>query len=917
MTSTADTQPPIRISRYLGALLGAGFKLLGFAKTTSGEVPPSAGYRPIEKPIKDKPSSRPSPPSPLPNQSTKRSLLEASSPQQRAADPEPPQSADIAVQLESIELTLNEKDAFIAVLGVTGARKSTFVKLLIGRDDNKIRVNIELSVPVFTVRDFDFGGSLKSLLDAPDFDDLDYSDSRILKRLAVQLFLLYRKNAKLAAIIYIFLVSDCRMSSSALENLKLFEELCGLNGLKSVILVVTHGKNAEDISFPAGVKPVDELARRSWFGGGIVERGNEDGSREPARGAIGMLVDRISTAILGIQGLLVDGENDTNCTNDVRAARTRRSSDGERSLIEQKPNDWGEDTAFEEIRESDTRPAVGGMEKGKKPCLVETALKVHEEAEVGALNVKITFVRAARHEVAQDGHSKQTAEPENRDENGMKRREQALGQHKKRGSVASLDTSKGLMRLQRQHYLCGETGEGSQGRYRAQMQLPPVEMGEKAIEELDGYFRPLRARYLGSDFEVISKLLAKTEWAKFQAAPRIYTLLRHLHLLDDLDRLIGTGISDISLPLSLEQLPSDFSAGWKKRFTNTQSIVCDDLTDISWQIDRGKHISLTKSTNFFKSTSFLGRGGHGEVDKVEYTFLGSCSVYARKRIVRQGMSSNDIPISKTFANEVAIMRRVKHRHCVELVTSYTDRVCFGLLISPLADCNLAQYLEDAVQSRDKRSFIQVFFACLATGLCYLHHTGIHHGDIKPQNILVHENKVLYTDFGCSYDWSHTLHSTVPGIPARTMVYASPEVGRSGCRPSDTDKIKSASDVWSLGCVYLEMVTVWEGHKPEALDGLRRSYYWRDPEGIHEWVLKLRHVAKHRRHLNGASNLDPVLALDWVSEMLRGEWKDRPAAQKLVEMTERYACTECIGELSSQSPFGAGTMYASSQPSSTL
>jgi serine/threonine protein kinase len=67
------------------------------------------------------------------------------------------------------------------------------------------------------------------------------------------------------------------------------------------------------------------------------------------------------------------------------------------------------------------------------------------------------------------------------------------------------------------------------------------------------------------------------------------------------------------------------------------------------------------------------------------------------------------------------------------------------------------------------------FGCLAAGLEYLHSTKVRHKDIKPENILVHGETVLYTDFGIALDWAAIGRSTTEETaPRMTRLYSAPE-----------------------------------------------------------------------------------------------------------------------------------------------
>jgi hypothetical protein len=67
-----------------------------------------------------------------------------------------------------------------------------------------------------------------------------------------------------------------------------------------------------------------------------------------------------------------------------------------------------------------------------------------------------------------------------------------------------------------------------------------------------------------------------------------------------------------------------------------------------------------------------------------------------------------------YVSELEILKRLKHRHAVELVGSYTDRSTLGLIMTPVADFNLAEYLTQAgsPDAVDTNSHLRIFLAAL-------------------------------------------------------------------------------------------------------------------------------------------------------------------------------------------------------------
>jgi serine/threonine protein kinase len=152
----------------------------------------------------------------------------------------------------------------------------------------------------------------------------------------------------------------------------------------------------------------------------------------------------------------------------------------------------------------------------------------------------------------------------------------------------------------------------------------------------------------------------------------------------------------------------------------------------------------------------------------------------------------------------------------------------------VAESNLNDFMDVAEKQDDCRSMLSNFFGCLAGAVMYLHNNRIRHRDIKPENILIYQAKVYLTDFGISLDWEHLSRSTTTEDSGKTPLYCAPEVA------SQFAKRNSATDIWSLGCVFTEMLVVVRGYTKEEL---RTAFYknsesrvfYRNSTVVHEWL----------------------------------------------------------------------------------
>ncbi|KAF2008101.1 kinase-like protein [Amniculicola lignicola CBS 123094] len=201
----------------------------------------------------------------------------------------------------------------------------------------------------------------------------------------------------------------------------------------------------------------------------------------------------------------------------------------------------------------------------------------------------------------------------------------------------------------------------------------------------------------------------------------------------------------------------------------------------------------------------LGHGASAIVEMVQDTNNGR--LYARK-VFRNLHARRAGEAKQTFQNELRAMRRLKpHPHIIQVFATYITQRELALLLTPVADAgDLAAFLQlyrdmDSLdrERESRKAILWRAYGCLASGLAFIHQQTIRHKDIKPQNILIHQGRVIFTDFGISFDFSERDRSTTTGNPnAFTRRYCSPEV-------ANWDNRNSKSDVFSLGCVFVEIL----------------------------------------------------------------------------------------------------------------
>ena len=213
----------------------------------------------------------------------------------------------------------------------------------------------------------------------------------------------------------------------------------------------------------------------------------------------------------------------------------------------------------------------------------------------------------------------------------------------------------------------------------------------------------------------------------------------------------------------------------------------------------------------FECKAVLGKGGDAVVEKVQHRITKA--IFAKKVIQFPHKKAKGRDQAKgRYYNEVAVIRKLKaHPHMIELFATYMTPQTGGLILFPAADQgDLKQYLEHYVDAFDDSTtepvviarmttVLEKTFGCLSSGLAYMHAMGIRHKDIKPANILIHKGVVVYTDFGASKDTLRERECTTEGRPDfLTRKYSAPEV-------LEHEKRNFAADVFSLGCVFVEVL----------------------------------------------------------------------------------------------------------------
>jgi serine/threonine protein kinase len=164
----------------------------------------------------------------------------------------------------------------------------------------------------------------------------------------------------------------------------------------------------------------------------------------------------------------------------------------------------------------------------------------------------------------------------------------------------------------------------------------------------------------------------------------------------------------------------------------------------------GSHVDFSPQEDLpLKEGRFLG---HGITGSVYETAIGDHTFAWKRRFCRR-------KITDVERKEIEILKKLSHKHIIRLVGTYTHRQFLGLLLYPVAVCDLATFFDDYeavfkeqdLESTQKerlaqlelpfesqsdfekegRRYLLSKIGCLTHAVEYLHSQDIRHKDLKP------------------------------------------------------------------------------------------------------------------------------------------------------------------------------------------
>ncbi|KAF1995321.1 kinase-like protein [Amniculicola lignicola CBS 123094] len=264
----------------------------------------------------------------------------------------------------------------------------------------------------------------------------------------------------------------------------------------------------------------------------------------------------------------------------------------------------------------------------------------------------------------------------------------------------------------------------------------------------------------------------------------------------------------------------------------------------------------------------------------------------------------------TLLKQIEDFKRYDHKNITKLLSSYAQMSHIGILTSS-AQYTLDDYFSLTVGEPNRSKQLLDWMYDLSQAIDYLHSQSISHRSIRPRKILINGSRIYLAPFGIGQSGDTFSPSIADSLRLdqiqsyfqdQSYIYAAPEAiisrGKKPGRPAD---------VFSLGCVFLCMMTVVQNQPSLSIFTQYRAGSSHDAsfhghlDRVASWRNRLHASATQglRNGVIGSGRKQRQLKseVDWlqiIEKMVQGEPQKRIKMKRLVSILDELRDGKALG-----------------------
>jgi hypothetical protein len=251
--------------------------------------------------------------------------------------------------------------------------------------------------------------------------------------------------------------------------------------------------------------------------------------------------------------------------------------------------------------------------------------------------------------------------------------------------------------------------------------LPRVDLRQGTNETtffVDPVTRAKAEAVLSSLYDELSLRSPRPDWVPADCLSKrtlICIILRVISRHDLLTEFVDNGITDVDIPIDMPTLRSFL------KDTKTIELFHDVQYNAKLRDLEEDGLALYRDHEIlpFRTIRSLGHGGFATVDCVQHVLRGY-EVAHKAFILTPRLERR---MQDSFETEIRSLKKLSgHRHVVEYLGAYRSPHCLGLLLRPVAECDMYQFLKSpgSFNIANWRGLLRQSFGCLSSALAFMH-----------------------------------------------------------------------------------------------------------------------------------------------------------------------------------------------------